>query len=46
MFPITAFPVKEVSDNSVRLVEEAKRAHPMERQLNQVSAVIANQQSV
>lgn len=36
VWPITAFPVRVVNDASIRLVETAKRAHPLERQLNQV----------
>ncbi|XP_067935197.1 protein SSUH2 homolog [Watersipora subatra] len=35
LWPITTFPVRQVNDNSVRLVEAAKRAHPTERQLQQ-----------
>ncbi|KAF6019655.1 hypothetical protein EB796_022018 [Bugula neritina] len=35
VWPITTFPVRAINDNSVRLVEAAKRAHPIERQLNQ-----------
>jgi len=40
VWPITTFPVRAINDNSVRLVEAAKRAHPIERQLNQVSLLI------
>ena len=34
--PVTAFPVKEINENSQRMIEAEKTMHPVERQLNQV----------